>query len=168
MKLGQAAKAQVVGNLACRSSHAFAQDILALLQDDEHRRSVAIQVRLEFFFACLHLIDRAAFLSLGQRKRTRFFNSCYDDAVTFIADDLPEHVASEFANNHMHAFNSRQRDWGHYQHLLPDTNVLPKDTLFWNLSKEIASAAKAGDNLDVLLASYNRLFTFFETILKTL
>jgi hypothetical protein len=150
-------------NLACaivKTSDQCAQEFKKLVdekfgKDSKEAMESWLLVQYEFLFFFAHLANRSAFSRLGNNKRTKLQNllgPILADSTTEAwfghwPEKLKEGIKHDFYNN----INVAELEYSKCKKLFPEKDEGTKDTLFWELGKNIAELSGWDHNPTVIV-----------------
>lgn len=120
-------------------------------EDSKEAITSFMQVQYEFLFFFAHLAMRSAFSKLGHNKRVKLqqlIGPILEISTTEAwFGHWPEHLKAGIRKDFYNNLNVAELEYSKCHKLLGNKNESPKDTLFWELGKNIARLS--GCELDI-------------------
>jgi len=124
-------------------------------KDSKEAMDSWVQVKYEFLFFFAHLANRFALSKLGNNKRIKLQDllgpmlvNCTTEAwFGHWPEKYQEGIKNDFYNN----INLAELEYSKCKKLLPEKDESPKDTLFWELGKNIARLSGYENNPVVII-----------------
>lgn len=124
-------------------------------KDSKEAMTSWVQVQYEFLFFFTHLAMRSAFSKLGNDKRNKLqdllgpilVNSTTEAWFGHWPTKFKEGIKNDFFTN----INNAEIEYSKYKKLYPEKAEGSKDTLFWELGKNIARLSGYENNPEVIV-----------------
>lgn len=135
--------ALIIVNASTKCGHEFVKYIEEKFGKGSHEADLnRAQVHYEFLFFFTHLTMRYAFSLLGNEKRNKLqellLPTLEELSTAMWFGHWPEKVKYEILNSFFHNMNVAEFEYSKCKKLTPEKDESPKDTLFWELDKNIA------------------------------
>jgi len=127
-------------------------------QDFDEKKEIEIKKLFLFFF--IHFIDRRAYSILTPENRKNLMNPVgYMTVEEFINKlSADEDDLDTLLKNHLEELNTFVIKFNKFKEIVPSNGDSPKDTLFWEFSKEVSQTIERTNDI-VYITIVNELIT---------
>jgi hypothetical protein len=111
-------------------------------KDSKEFHSKYVEILCEHMYFIIHLTNRSAFSQLGEQKLNKLQERLYPLVVNTTIETLyphwPNNIKNGIRNDLYGNINSAELEYSKCKRLLPEKGETLKDSLFWELGKNIA------------------------------